>query len=155
MVRTESIGAAAERLGFNEYLRLSRGEKRGTERARQQILANCFEAVIGAIYIDKGYEMSKEFIEANIISTFEEILATGSWLDPKSRLQEVAQSVDSATPQYKVIDEEGPDHEKIFKIGVFVDGKNMGEGVGPSKQAAQQQAAEQALKKYQQQTSEK
>ncbi|MBP9813527.1 ribonuclease III [Candidatus Saccharibacteria bacterium] len=155
LVRTESIGAAAERLGFNEYLRLSRGEKRGTERARQQILANCFEAVIGAIYIDKGYEMSKEFIEANIISTFEEILATGSWLDPKSRLQEVAQSVDSATPQYKVIDEEGPDHEKIFKIGVFVDGKNMGEGVGPSKQAAQQQAAEQALKKYQQQTSEK
>ena len=99
--------------------------------------------------------MSKQFIEANIISTFEEILATGSWLDPKSRLQEVAQSIDSATPQYKVIDEEGPDHEKIFKIGVFVDGKNMGEGVGPSKQAAQQQAAERALKKYQQLNPEK
>lgn len=149
LVRTESIGAAAERLGFNDYLRLSRGEKRGTDRARQQILANCFEAVIGAIYIDKGYESSKIFINSNIIATFDEILASGSWLDPKSKLQEVAQSVDGATPQYKVLSEEGPDHEKNFSIGVFVEGQLKGEGQGPSKQSAQQQAAERALKKYQ------
>ncbi|MBP7834880.1 ribonuclease III [Candidatus Saccharibacteria bacterium] len=154
LVRTESIGAAADRLGFNEYLRLSRGEKRGTERARQQILANCFEAVTGALYLDKGYEASKVFITENIISTFSTILETGSWMDPKSRLQEVAQSVDNATPQYKVLNEEGPDHEKIFKIGVFVDGVQKGEGHGPSKQIAQQQAAEVALKKYEKTSNE-
>jgi ribonuclease-3 len=155
LVRTESIGLAAEKLGFNEYLRLSRGEKRGTDRARQQILANCFEAVIGAIYLDKGYEVSKQFIEENIISTFDQILSSGSWMDPKSRLQEIAQSVDSATPQYKVLNEEGPDHEKIFTIGVFVDGQLKGQGVGPSKQHAQQQAAEKALKLYQEQEANK
>lgn len=148
LVRTESISAAGERLGFNEYLRLSRGEKRGSERARQQILANCFEAVIGAIYLDKGYEAAGAFITENILSTLADILKTGSWMDPKSRLQEIAQSVDGATPHYKVISEEGPDHEKIFTIGVFVDNTLKGQGTGPSKQAAQQQAAEAALKAY-------
>lgn len=148
LVRTESISAAGERLGFNEYLRLSRGEKRGSERARQQILANCFEAVIGAIYIDKGYEASKVFITDNILSTLDGILKTGSWMDPKSRLQEIAQSVDGATPHYKVLSEEGPDHEKTFTIGVFVDNVLKGQGTGPSKQAAQQRAAETALQTY-------
>lgn len=84
LVRTESIGAAASRLGFEEYLRLSRGEKRGSERARQQILANSFEAVIGAIYLDQGYEVSRVFIEKNILSTLDEILRTGTWMDNKS-----------------------------------------------------------------------
>ena len=148
LVRTESISAAGERLGFNEYLRLSRGEKRGSERARQQILANCFEAVIGAIYLDKGYDAAKVFITDNILSTLSDILETGSWMDPKSRLQEIAQSVDGATPHYKVLTEEGPDHEKIFTIGVFVDNVLKGQGTGPSKQAAQQRAAETALKVY-------
>jgi len=148
LVRTESISAAGERLGFNEYLRLSRGEKRGSERARQQILANCFEAVIGAIYLDKGYDAAKDFITANILSTLANILESGSWMDAKSRLQELAQSVDGATPHYKVLSEEGPDHEKIFTIGVFVDGNSKGEGTGPSKQAAQQRAAEAALALY-------
>ena len=148
LVRTESISAAGERLGFNEYLRLSRGEKRGSERARQQILANCFEAVIGAIYLDKGYDAAKDFITANILSTLANILESGSWMDAKSRLQELAQSVDGATPHYKVLSEEGPDHEKIFTIGVFVDGNPKGEGTGPSKQAAQQRAAEAALALY-------
>ena len=148
LVRTESISAAADRLGFNDYLRLSRGEKRGTERARQQILANCFEAVIGAVYLDKGYDGASKFIHENLIVTFENILATGSWMDPKSKLQEMAQSVDNATPQYKVLAEEGPDHEKMFTIGVFVDSQLKGQGQGPSKQIAQQQAAEIALDKY-------
>ncbi len=148
LVRTESISAAGERLGFNEYLRLSRGEKRGSERARQQILANCFEAVIGAIYLDKGYDAAKQFIIDNILSTLGGILESGSWMDAKSRLQELAQSVDSATPHYKVLSEEGPDHEKIFTIGVFVDGNLKGEGMGPSKQIAQQRAAETALGAY-------
>lgn len=148
LVRTESIGAAAERLGFNDYLRLSRGEKRGSERARLQILANCYEAVIGAIYLDKGYDASKEFIEQSLLTTFEEILKTGSWMDPKSRLQEVAQSEDGATPQYKVLSEEGPDHEKEFTVGVYVGDTLKGKGNGPSKQAAQQMAAEMALESY-------
>lgn len=148
LVRTESISAAGDRLGFDEYLRLSRGEKRGSERARQQILANCFEAVVGAIYLDKGYEAAKEFITSNILATLATILESGSWMDAKSRLQELAQSTDGATPHYKVLSEEGPDHEKIFTVGVFVDGNLKGEGTGPSKQTAQQQAAEAALGAY-------
>src|SRR5690606_1723032 len=147
LVRTESISAAASRLGFEPYLRLSRGEKRGTERARAQILANSFEAVVGAIYLDKGYEAARKFIEDNILNTFEKILESGSWMDPKSRLQELAQSELGHTPSYKVLEETGPDHDKIFTVGVYVDTKLFGKGNGPSKQAAQQSAAEKALAK--------
>lgn len=149
LVRTESIGAAAERLGFESLLRLSRGEKRGTDRARAQILANSFEAVIGAIYLDKGYEAAKVFITENILSTFDGILKSGSWMDPKSHLQEVVQSQGGSTPIYKVLSEEGPDHEKTFRVGVYVDDQLKGEGTGPSKQAAQVAAATSALTKYQ------
>ena len=148
LVRTESISAASERQGFNEYLRLSRGEKRGSERARQQILANCFEAIIGAIYLDQGYDAAAVFITKNILSTLDGILETGSWMDGKSRLQEIAQSVDGATPHYKVISEEGPDHDKIFTIVVMVNNVAKGQGTGPSKQIAQQRAAEAALTTY-------
>ncbi len=150
LVRTESIGAAAAKFGFEPLLRLSRGEKRGTERARAQILANSFEAVVGALYIDQGYEAAKLFITESIISTFEEILATGSWMDPKSHLQELAQSKDTATPVYKVMEEVGPDHDKVFTVGVYVNSNLRGQGTGPSKQAAQQKAAEAALKYYKQ-----
>jgi len=148
LVRTESISAAAQRLGFGEYLRLSRGEKRGSDRAREQILANCFEAVIGAIYLDQGYDPAKKFITDNLLTTFESILETGSWMDPKSRLQEVVQAQVGFTPSYRVISEEGPDHEKMFTVGVFVDDMIRGQGTGPSKQIAQQAAAEAALDFY-------
>lgn len=148
LVRTESIGAAASKFEFEPLLRLSKGEKRGTERARAQILANSFEAVIGAIYVDQGYEAAKQFIERSILSTFEEILKTGSWMDPKSHLQELAQSQETATPVYKVMDEHGPDHDKMFTVGVYVSNKLRGQGQGPSKQAAQQKAAEAALQFY-------
>jgi ribonuclease-3 len=146
LVRTESISAAATRLGFEPLLRLSRGEKRGTERARAQILANSFEAVTGALYLDKGYEAAKVFITENILSTFDDILKSGSWMDPKSHLQEVVQSQGGSTPQYKVLSEDGPDHDKTFNVGVFVDGELRGQGTGPSKQAAQVAAATAALK---------
>ncbi len=149
LVRTESIGAAATRLGFEPLLRLSRGEKRGTERARTQILANCFEAVIGALYLDQGYDVTKQFITDTLLITFKEILETGSWMDPKSHLQELVQNHEGFTPIYKVIDEEGPDHDKIFTVGVYVGGKLRGTGVGPSKQSGQQKAAEAALLNYQ------
>lgn len=148
LVRTESISAAASRFGFESMLRLSRGERRGTERARAQILANSYEAVVGAVYLDKGYEAAKAFITKSILTTFKQILETGSWMDPKSHLQELAQSKEGHTPVYKVLSEEGPDHDKIFTVGVFVNGELKGKGVGPSKQTGQQKAAEAALVKY-------
>jgi ribonuclease III len=150
LVRTESIGAAGAKLGLDMLMRMSRGEKQASSpRARQQILANAFEAVIGAVYLDKGYEQASTFIHQHILTTFEEILASGSWRDAKSRLQEVAQSTDGHTPVYKVIEETGPDHDKTFTLGVYVAGKLRGRGTGPSKQVAQQEAAKTALDSYQ------
>ncbi len=148
LVRTESIGAAAAKFNFEPLLRLSRGEKRGSDRAREQILANSFEAVIGALYLDQGYAAAKTFITDAILSTFKQILDSGSWMDPKSHLQEVVQSQAGFTPVYKVIEETGPDHDKIFTVGVFVDSELRGSGQGPSKQAGQQKAAEAALLSY-------
>lgn len=145
LVRTESISAAASQLGMADFVRLSRGEKQGSQRAKEQILANTFEAVIGAIYLDKGYEVAEKFIADNILVTLDSIIADGSWLDAKSQLQEIVQRDEGVTPVYKVKEEVGPDHEKIFTVGVFVDGEERGTGQGPSKQLAQQEAAKQAL----------
>lgn len=148
LVRTESISAAASRYEFEPLLRLSRGEKRGTDRARAQILANSYEAVIGALYLDQGYDAAKKFITESLLTTFDDILKTGSWMDPKSHLQELVQSQESQTPQYRIIDESGPDHDKTFTVGVFVGDTLKGQGTGPSKQAAQQEAAQAALASY-------
>ena len=148
LVRTESIGAAGERLGYEKLIRMSRGEKHGSARARQQILANAFEATTGAIYLDKGYDAAKKYITDNILSTLPQILEEESWRDPKSYLQELSQARDGFTPIYRVIKEDGPDHEKTFTLGVFVGDKKMGEGEGPSKQIAQQEAAREAIRKY-------
>jgi len=152
LVRTESIGEAGDRLGYEPFLRMSKGEKHGTDRARQQILANAFEAVVGAVYLDAGYAAAEKFIQENITSKLESILVEGSWRDPKSHLQEVSQRVDSSTPQYKVLEEIGPDHDKVFTLGVYVGQRLMGKGTGHSKQIAQQQAAKAALKEYSKQT---
>ena len=149
LVRTESIGEAGDRLGYEPLLRMSKGEKQGSERARQQILANSFEAVIGAIYLERGYADADAFIKKHITSKLQAIIDEGSWRDPKSHLQEMSQRIDSATPQYKVLEEVGPDHDKVFTLGVYVAGKLMGKGTGHSKQVAQQMAAQAALKKYQ------
>ena len=124
---------------------MSRGEKHGTQRAREQILANSFEAVIGALYLDQGYDVTATWITRTILATFDGILESGSWMDPKSHLQEVVQSQEGFTPVYKVLEETGPDHDKVFTVGVFVNGKLYGQGIGPSKQAGQQKAAELAL----------
>lgn len=148
LVRTESIGAAGDALGYEPLVRMSRGEKQGSARARQQILANAFEAVIGAIYLERGYEAARQFIDKHINSKIKSILESGSWRDPKSHLQEVSQRIDGHTPQYKVLDEVGPDHDKVFTLGVFVGARLMGQGTGPSKQAAQQAAARAALDAY-------
>lgn len=148
LVRTESIAEAGKLLGYEPLIRMSKGEKQGSERARQQILANSFEALIGAIYLDKGYKQAEKFISQHIINKLGDILESGSWRDPKSHLQEVAQRAEGMTPQYKVIEENGPDHDKTFTIAVFVNNNQKGQGVGPSKQVAQQNAARAALEYY-------
>lgn len=148
LVCTESIGAAGDVLGYEPLIRMSRGEKKGSARARQQILANAFEALIGSIYLERGYDGAAVFINKHILSKLEDILDSGSWRDPKSHLQEVSQRIDNETPVYRVIDEIGPDHDKVFTLGVYVGNTLMGEGTGPSKQVAQQQAARAALMAY-------
>ena len=150
LVRTESISDAGDKLEYEPLLRMSRGEKHGSARARQQILANAFEAVIGAIYLERGYKDAEVFITKHILSKLQDILATGSWRDPKSHLQEISQRLDNYTPVYKVLEEVGPDHDKLFTLGVFVGDKLMGKGSGPSKQHAQQEAAKAALIAYEQ-----
>lgn len=148
LVRTESIGDAGNKLGYEPLVRMSKGEKQGGERARMQILANAFEAVVGAIYLEKGYQAAEAFISEHITSKLDRILEEGSWRDPKSHLQEVMQRVNNVTPRYIVLDEVGPDHDKVFTLGVYAGGEMVGQGSGPSKQAAQQEAARKALGHY-------
>ena len=148
LVRTESIGEAGDKLGYGPLIRMSKGEKNGSDRAHLQILANAFEAVIGAIYLERGFDDARDFIHKHIIIKLDGILESGSWRDPKSYLQEISQRVDNQTPVYKVLGEEGPDHDKIFTLGVFIGETLMGRGTGPSKQVAQQQAARAAIAKY-------
>ncbi len=148
LVRTESIGEAGDNLGYESLIRMSKGEKSGSHRARQQILANAFEAVIGSIYLERGYGDTAVFIEKHILSKLDNILNSGSWRDPKSHLQEMSQRLDNQTPVYKVLEEVGPDHDKVFTLGVFVGNTLMGKGSGPSKQIAQQDAARAALVTY-------
>ena len=151
LVNTESNADSGEALGYGSLIRMSRGEKHGSKRAHRQILANAYEAVIGSIYLERGYGAAAEFIAKHTISKLDAILADGSWRDPKSHLQEVSQRIDSATPVYRVLAEDGPDHDKTFTLGVFVNDRLMGRGTGPSKQTAQQKAARAALAAYQQQ----
>ncbi len=148
LVRTESISDAGKSIGYEPLIRMSRGEKQGGDRARAQILANAFEALLGAIYLDQGYDEAEKFVEKHILAKLDGILDAGSWRDPKSHLQEVSQSVDNQTPQYRVLEEIGPDHEKVFRLGVYIGENLMGVGEGPSKQVAQQQAATAALEAY-------
>ncbi len=148
LVRTESIGAAGEALGYGPLVRLSKGEKHGSERAHAVILADCFEAVIGAIYLDQGYDTAKAFISKHILVKIDKILEEGSWRDPKSFLQELAQHQDGSTPSYHVLGEEGPDHDKTFTVGVYVLKQLKAEGQGHSKQEAESNAAAEAVKIY-------
>ena len=150
LVCTESIADSGEKLGYGPLVRLSKGEKQGSKRAHHVIMADCFEAVIGAIYLDQGYDAAADFIKKNVLYKIDEVIASESWRDAKSHLQEVAQHHDGVTPVYRVLKEEGPDHDKIFTLGVFVAGKLKGIGTGYSKQAAQVAAATQALQRYKQ-----
>lgn len=146
LVNADTCAAVATELGANDFLLLSKGESKDTGRARQYILANTLEAIIGAIYIDQGYERAKEFILKHIASKTDEIMAHGTWIDSKSLFQERAQEHLGQTPVYKTLRESGPDHDKHFTIGVYVGRELLGQGDGKSKQDAEQEAAHQALK---------
>ena len=148
LVRTESIGDAGKELGYEPLVRLSRGEQNGSDRAHDVILADCFEAVIGAIYLDQGYDAARDFIAKHILVKIDAILEEETWRDPKSYVQELAQRIDGCTPVYSTLKEEGPDHDKIFTVGIYVGDKIMGTGTGHSKQEAQTEAAREGVKAY-------
>lgn len=147
LVNTQTLSAISTKLGFNDLLLLSKGESKDTGRARQYILANTFESVTGALYMDQGYDVALKFIKENLFSEAEDIIKNGLLVDAKSRLQEKAQESVSITPAYRTIHEEGPDHDKVFTVGVFLNEKEAGRGKGKSKQEAEQEAAREALKK--------
>ena len=145
LVNRKMLARISEELGLEEYLLMSKGESKDTGRARQYIIANALEAVIGAIYLDQGYKKSAKFISENFLVKMDNVLSDKLYQDPKSKFQEVAQEVVSVTPVYKVIKEWGPDHDKHFLIGVFLGEEKIAEGKGISKQAAQRNAAENGL----------
>jgi ribonuclease-3 len=146
LVNADTCAGIATDLGMGDYLLLSKGESKDIGRARQYILANALEALIGAIYIDQGYENAKDFIERNFTPKIEDIISAKSFIDSKSLFQEKAQEFDGITPSYKTIKEAGPDHEKRFTVGVYVGNDLIATGDGVSKQEAEQSAAREALK---------
>lgn len=148
LVRTESISDAARDLGMDEFLLLSKGEAKDTGKARAYILANTFEAFIGALYLDQGYDSAKGFVEKYLAPNIDTIVAKGLWRDAKSYAQEKAQELFSVTPSYEVLSEEGPDHDKVFSIAIFFGTKKITEGTGSSKQLAEQAAAQAAIEQY-------
>lgn len=147
LVNTVSLAETAQMLGVGEFLLLSKGESRDTGRARDVILADAFEAIIGAIYLDAGYATAEVFIQKNLCSKIDDVIAKRSYQDAKSRFQEVAQEKRGITPNYETLSEVGPDHAKVFTVGVFIGGKEIAKGEGQSKQEAEQKAAEAGLDK--------
>lgn len=145
LVKGQMLSKIATELGINDYLYLSKGETQSEGKSRQLILANAFEALTGAIYLDQGYKTSEDFINKCLISNLKNILDNQLYKDAKSRLQELSQEVNSITPIYNVISESGPDHNKKFVIGVYINEKILAEGLGSSKQEAEQDAAQKAL----------
>lgn len=147
LVNTITISHIASELGMNDYLLLSKGETKDLGRARQYILANTFEAFIGAVYLDQGYESSKKFISDNLFPIVDKVVNDNLWRDAKSLLQERAQELLNVTPSYKTISEVGPDHNKVFTIGLYFGDELISEGRGHSKQEAEQESAKKALEK--------
>ncbi len=145
LVNTVSLADASAKLGINDFLLMSKGEAKDTGRARQYILANVFEALIGALYIDQGYDASRKFIAGHLFPKTEKIVEKRLWQDAKSRFQELAQENHSVTPTYETLGQEGPDHDRVFTVGVFLGKEKIGEGKGLAKQEAEQKAAENAM----------
>lgn len=146
LVNAKMLAALAEELGFNDFMLLSRGEEKELGKARQYILANAFEAFVGALHLDLGYEAADKFIEGCLLPKLPEIIRKKLYKDAKSHFQEEAQEKEGITPAYKVLKEYGPDHKKKFTVGVFLEEKLVAEGEGYSKQEAEEEAAKEGLK---------
>jgi len=147
LVNAVTCAEVATAIGMNDYLLLSRGESKDTGRARSILLANAFEALVGAIYIDQGYDAARQFINAHLFPKIGDIITKKLWQDAKSALQEKAQEEAGVTPHYAVIKETGPDHDKHFIVGVYIKDTLVAQGDGKSKQEAEQSAAREALDK--------
>jgi len=147
LVNTVSLAESAHALGVGDYLLLSKGEAKDTGRARDVILADAFEAIIGAIYLDAGYTAAEVFIQKNLCVKIDSIIAKRSYQDAKSQFQEMAQEKKGTTPAYETLFEIGPDHAKVFTVGVFIGDKEIARGEGVSKQEAEQKAADAGLLK--------
>ena len=145
LVNAKQLAEVAKELGLNDFLLLSRGETKEIGKARQYIMANTFESLIGALYLDRGYKICQDFIKKHLIAKLPEILEKGLFRDSKSRFQEQAQERVGITPTYKVLKEWGPDHAKNFVIGIFLDKELVAQGEGSSKQEAEEQAARHGL----------
>lgn len=146
LVNSITISEVASTVGMNDYLLLSRGEAKDTGKARQYILANTYEAYIGALFLDQGYDKVEKFVSETLLSRIDDIVARKLWRDAKSLVQEKAQEYNSVTPSYKVLSESGPDHDKHFTVGILFGADLVAEGKGKSKQEAEQSAALSALK---------
>lgn len=149
LVNTVSLAESAQVLGINDYLLLSKGESKDTGRARDVILADAFEAIIGAIYMDAGYAAAEAFIAKNLFGKIDAVIANRSYQDAKSRFQELAQEKRGITPAYETLSEVGPDHDKRFTVGVYIGNEEIARGEGKSKQEGEQEAAQNALEKMQ------
>ncbi|HEY4500300.1 MAG TPA: ribonuclease III [Candidatus Paceibacterota bacterium] len=145
LVNSTTLSEVASNLDMNDFLLLSKGESKDTGRARQFILANTFESVVGATYLDQGYDSAKKFIEKHIFIFADKMIARGNLVDTKSLFQERAQEKTGATPAYKLIKDSGPDHDKSFTVGVYINREQIATGEGKSKQEAEQNAAQRAL----------
>jgi len=147
LVNSKMLSETAEEMGLYDYLYLSKGEaKDSNPKARGYILANAMEALIGAIYLDQGFEVASKFITKNLLSKLPRIIEKKLYVDPKSNFQELSQEKVGITPSYQVLEESGPDHNKKFVIGIYLEDELIAKGVGTSKQEAQMDAAENALK---------
>lgn len=156
MVNTDSNAESGKHLGYAPLIRLSKGESRGSIRGRKSIIADCYEALIGAIYVDQGYLSAKAFINKWTTSKMPKIIEEETWRDSKSVIQEYTQKYDNgSTPIYRILKEIGPDHDRTFTIGLFVKGHMLGIGTGSSKQEAQSEAAEKAIQYYREKLSQK
>ena len=145
LVNANILSELAVKLNMNDFMLLSRGEAKDTGRARQYILANAFEAFIGALFLDQGYGATQKFIERTLLPLTDDIVHGKRWLDAKSHFQEKAQEIVGVTPSYKTISEAGPDHDKQFTVGVYLEAEKVAEGNGRSKQEAEQSAAKAGL----------
>lgn len=145
LVNAVTLGDLATTLGFNDMMKLSKGEAKDVHRARSSILADAYEAFVGALYLDQGYEVASGFITKTLLGMTDDIIKKGLYKDAKSFAQEKAQELYGVTPSYKVLSEEGPDHDKIFLVGIYFGDEKIGEGEGKSKQEAETDAAKAAL----------